>query len=81
MLLLLLYHFKDFLCNSSIVIIRDRSLFIPWGSVVTENPKGGIAEKFGRIQRGTTQICLENGDMGGNRESHQMLLGGVTSMK
>ena len=22
--------------------------------------KGGIAENFGRIQRGTTQICLEN---------------------
>ena len=33
--------------------IRDRSLFTPWGSVVTENPKGGgIAENFGRIQRG-----------------------------
>ena len=32
--------------------IRDRSLFIPWGSVVTENPKGGIAKNFGRIQRG-----------------------------
>ena len=51
------------------------------GSFVTENPKEGITENFGRIQRGTTQICLENGDMGGNRESHQMLLGGVTSMK
>ena len=35
------------------------------GSVVTENPEGGIAENFGRIQRGTTQICLENEDMGG----------------
>ena len=95
--LLLLYHFKDFLCNSSIVIIRDRSLFIAWGlggggfwggitwfvgeqkggSFVTENPKEGITENFGRIQRGATQICLENGDMGGgNRESHQMLLEG-----
>ena len=31
LLLLLLYHFKDFLCNSSIVIIRDRSLFIAGG--------------------------------------------------
>ena len=51
------------------------------GSFVTENPKEGITENFGRIQRGTTQICLENGDMGENRESHQMLLGGVTSMK
>ena len=35
------------------------------GSVATENPKGGIAENFGRIQRGTTQIFLENEDMGG----------------
>ena len=33
-------------------------------SVVAENPKGGIAENFGRIQRGTTQICLEKEDMG-----------------
>ena len=33
------------------------------GSVVTENPKGEIAENFGRIIRGgTTQICLENED-------------------
>ena len=47
------------------------------GSVVTENPKGGITENFGRIQRGTTQICLGGGD----RESHQMLLGGITSVK
>ena len=31
---------------------------------VTENPEGGITENFGRIQRGTTQICLENEDMG-----------------
>ena len=33
---------------------------------------------------GTTQICLENEDMvggGGDRESHQMLLGGITSVK
>ena len=32
--------------------------------MVAENPKGGIAENFGRIQRGTTQICLEKEDMG-----------------
>ena len=55
------------------------------GSVVTENPKGGIAENFGRIQRGATiQICLENeyiGEGGGERESHQQLLGGITSVK
>ena len=31
---------------------------------------------------GTTQMCLENEDMvGGDRESHQMLLGGITSVK
>ena len=35
------------------------------GSVVTENPKGGIAENFKRIQRGASQICLKNEDMGG----------------
>ena len=39
------------------------------GSVVTENPKGGIAENFGRIQRGITQIFLENED-GGDRKSY-----------
>ena len=36
---------------------------------------------FGRIQRETTQICLENQDIGvggggGERDSHQILLGG-----
>ena len=57
--------------------------------VITENPKGEIAENFGRIQGGITQICLEN-DKGqdktdkrcrGDRESHQKLLGGITSVK
>ena len=33
------------------------------GSVVTENPKGGITENLGRIQRETTQICLQTEDM------------------
>ena len=44
---------------------------------VTENPKGGITENFGRIQRGTTQICLEMKTWRGRggRESHEMLLG------
>ena len=28
-------------------------------------PKRGITENFGRIQRGTTQICLENEDIVG----------------
>ena len=27
--------------------------------------KGGVAENFGRIQRETTQICLENEGIGG----------------
>ena len=43
------------------------------GSVVTENPKGGITENFGRIQRGTTQICLENEGMGGSRKSSKVI--------
>ena len=46
------------------------------GSVVTENPKGGIAEIFGRIQRGTTQIRLENEDKrggGGSRKSSKVI--------
>ena len=57
-------------------------------SVVTENPKGGITENFGRIQRGRPLkfANMENEDiMGGggwgDRESHQMLLGGITSVK
>ena len=32
---------------------------------MTENPKRGIAKNFGRIWRGTTQICLETEHMGG----------------
>ena len=46
------------------------------GSVLTEKPKGRM--DFGRIQRRTTQICLENQDIGvgGKRDSHQILLGG-----
>ena len=54
-------------------------------SVVTSNPKGGITEKFGRIQRGATQIWLENKRMGeergGDRENGQKLLGAITSVK
>ena len=45
------------------------------GSVVTENPKGGITDSEG----GTTQIFLENEDMEGGRggrEKHQKLFGG-----
>ena len=61
---------------------------MPWGSVVTGNPKGGIAETLDRFRGGTTQISLENEDMwwggggeGGDRVSHQKLLGGITSGK
>ena len=43
-------------------------------------PKSGITENFARIQGGTTKICLENEDLG-DRESHQMLLRGITSVK
>ena len=47
-------------------------------SVVTEHPKGRSLERLDGLRRGTTQICLENEDMGGwgLRESHQKLLGG-----
>ena len=59
--------FRKFFNSYVFLIIGDRSLFIAggglWGitwfleekrggSVVTENPKGGISENFGRIQRG-----------------------------
>ena len=48
----------------------------------TENPRGGIAENFGRIQRGNYSKILENQDIsGGDRGSHQMSLGGITSVK
>ena len=33
------------------------------GSVVIENPKGGIVESFG-FRAGSTQICLKNEGMG-----------------
>ena len=32
--------------------------------LIFRRTKGGITENFGRIQRGGTQICLENEDMG-----------------
>ena len=48
------------------------------GSVVTENPKGGITENFGRIQRGDHSSSLGKSRHwgGGERESHQILFGG-----
>ena len=38
-----------------------------WRGRVSRNlePKRGITENFGSIQRGTTQMCLENEDMVG----------------
>ena len=52
------------------------------GSVVTENPNGGIAKNFGRIQREDLSNLLANEDMGGwDLKSHQLLLGGITSVK
>ena len=53
------------------------------GSVVTENPNGGIAKNFGRIQREDHSNLLANEDMGGgwDLKSHQLLLGGITSVK
>ena len=50
---------------------------------MTEKPKGGITENFGRIQRGTTQVCLENQDIGvggGTRKSSNFIRG-ITSVK
>ena len=46
-----------------------------------ENPKGEITENFGRIQSGGG-VYLENERMGrgGDRESHQKLLGGMTQV-
>ena len=51
------------------------------GSVVTEKPKGGITENFGRTQRGDHSSLLGKsrhwgGGGGGERESHQILLEG-----
>ena len=46
------------------------------GSVVTENPKGELAGNFGRIRRRTTQICLENENMGVGAQNSSKLLGG-----
>ena len=54
--------------------------------MVTENPKGGIVEKRWKVSEGgqhkfawKIKTVWEGG--GGGRESHQMLLGGITSVK
>ena len=46
------------------------------GSVVTENPKKGIIENFGRIQRGGPLKFVWEMKTWEDCESHQMLLGG-----
>ena len=61
-------------------MLRDRSLFIASGGggvgggggedfrgdhLIFRRTKGGSVKTFGRIQRRTTQVCLENEDMGG----------------
>ena len=46
--------------------------------------KEGSLKTLEGFRGGTTQIFLENEDMGGgggDRESHQMLLGRITSVK
>ena len=51
------------------------------GSVITENPKGGGSLKTVEgFRGGTTQICLENEDMGGSRKSSKVIRG-ITSVK
>ena len=54
------------------------------GSLVTENPKEGITETYGRIQRANHSNLLgkrRHMGGGGGRENHQNLLGGITSVK
>ena len=44
--------------------------------------KRGSLKTWEGFRVGTTQICLENEDAGKeDRESHQKLLGGITSVK
>ena len=51
-------------------------------SVVTENPRGGIAENFGRIRRGEPlKFAWKMKAWWRDHESHQKLLGGITSLK
>ena len=52
-------------------------------SVVTENPKGGSLKTLDGLRGGTTKFVwkMKTWGGGGDRESHQMLLGGITSVK
>ena len=48
------------------------------GSVVTENPEWGALKSLEGFRGGTTQICLENEDMGegGDREKSSRVIRG-----
>ena len=53
-------------------------------SVVTENPKRGIAEKFGRIQRwggGAVKFAWKMKTWGDCQSEKKKLLGEITAMK
>ena len=43
--------------------------------VVTENPKGGITENFGRIQRGAVKFAWKMKTWGGSRKSSKVIRG------
>ena len=47
------------------------------GSAVTENPELGVAKSLEGFRGGTTQICLENEDMGveGSRQKSKVIKG------
>ena len=53
------------------------------GTVVTKNPKGRIAENFFKDSEGGPLkfVWKMKTWSGGDRKSHQKLLGGITSMK
>ena len=76
--------------------LRDRSLFIAWrggitcflgeqkgGLVVTENPKGGVTgNSWKDSEGGPLKFAWKMKTWGrGDGESHQMLSGGITSVK
>ena len=50
-------------------------------SVVTENPKEGSLKTYDGLRGGTTKFVSKMKTWGGDRESHQMLLGRITSVK
>ena len=63
---------------------RDHLIFrrTKWGISRNRTQKARSLKTLEGFRGGTSQICLENEDMGGgDRQSHQRLLGGITSMK